>query len=52
MHHVLVRAIVTGFGLSLGQAIYKKVAKRLGIDEEPQPAQPQVEPGADAEQPA
>jgi hypothetical protein len=27
------RAIVTGFGLSLGSAIYKKVAKHFGFDE-------------------
>lgn len=32
---ILLRAIVTGFGLSLGSALYKKAAKRLGfLDEE------------------
>lgn len=31
---LLVRAIVTGFGLSLGGAIYKKVAQRLGLDDD------------------
>ena len=31
---LLVRAIVTGFGLSLGGAIYKKVAQRFGFDDE------------------
>lgn len=31
---LLVRAIVTGFGLSLGGAIYKKVAQRFGLDDE------------------
>jgi hypothetical protein len=29
----LARAIVTGFGLSLGAAIFKKVQSRLGLDE-------------------
>jgi hypothetical protein len=27
------RAVVTGFGLSLGSAIFKKVQKQLGLDE-------------------
>lgn len=32
---LLARAIVTGFGLTLGAAIFKKhVAKRLGLEEE------------------
>jgi hypothetical protein len=32
---ILIRAVVTGFGLSLGSALYKKAAKRLGfLDEE------------------
>ena len=30
---ILVRAIVTGFGLSLGAAIFKKVQERLGFQE-------------------
>jgi len=30
---ILLRAVITGFGLSLGAAIYKKVARELGIDE-------------------
>jgi hypothetical protein len=42
MHHVLVRAIITGFGFSLGVAIYKKVARQLGLEDEP-PRTPQVE---------
>jgi hypothetical protein len=29
----LARAIVTGFGLSVGAFIYKKVAARLGLDD-------------------
>ena len=29
------RAVVTGFGLSLGAALFKKVQKQLGLDEAP-----------------
>lgn len=29
---LLVRAVVTGFGLSIGAALYKKLAKELGWD--------------------
>lgn len=36
--HILVRAVITGFGLALGAAIYKKVAKELGLEETPQPS--------------
>ena len=28
-----VKAIITGFGLSIGAALFKKVATRLGLDE-------------------
>lgn len=31
--HLLVRAVVTGFGLALGAALYKRVAKQLGMDD-------------------
>lgn len=31
---ILVRAIVTGFGLSIGALLYKKVAKRFGFDDQ------------------
>ena len=27
---ILIRAVVTGFGLSVGAALYKKLAKELG----------------------
>ena len=30
---LLIRAVVTGFGLSIGAALYKKVARQLGLDE-------------------
>lgn len=29
-----VRAVVTGFALSLGSALFKKVQKQLGLDDE------------------
>lgn len=29
------RAVVTGFGLSLGSALFKKVQKQLGLDDKP-----------------
>lgn len=29
-----VKAVITGFGLSLGSALYKKLAKRFGFDDE------------------
>lgn len=38
--HLLVRAIITGFGLALGAAIYRRVAKELGYqDAGPSPTQ-------------
>lgn len=33
---LFVRAVVTGFGLSLGSALFKKVQKQLGLDEKPE----------------
>jgi hypothetical protein len=30
---LLVRAVVTGFGLSIGAAIYKRLAQQLGLEE-------------------
>lgn len=29
------KAVITGFGLSLGAAIFKKVAKQLGFEDDP-----------------
>lgn len=41
---LLVRAVVTGFGLALGAAVFKKhVAKRLGLEEETPKAKEQEE---------
>jgi len=30
---LLVRAVITGFGVSLGAALFKKVAKHLGLED-------------------
>lgn len=30
---LLIRAVVTGFGLSIGAALYKRLARQLGLDE-------------------
>jgi hypothetical protein len=32
--NVFLRAVVTGFGLSLGSAIYKKASKHFGFDDD------------------
>lgn len=32
--NTFIRAVVSGFGFSLGAALYKKVSRRLGLDEE------------------
>ena len=31
---ILVRAVISGFGLALGSALYHKVARKLGFEEE------------------
>ena len=41
----LARAIVTGFGLSIGSFIYRKIAKKLGLED---PQQPKREPDLNA----
>lgn len=41
---IFVRAVVYGFGFSLGAALYKRVSDRLGLDKpkgEPRPAEPE-----------
>jgi len=30
---ILVRAVVTGFGMALGAALFRKVAKQLGLED-------------------
>jgi hypothetical protein len=31
---ILVRAIISGFGMALGAAIFRKVAKEIGLEDE------------------
>lgn len=39
----LARAIVTGFGLSVGSFLYKKVAAKLGLDDsQKKPSEPDL----------
>ncbi|MEO6774602.1 MAG: hypothetical protein ABI467_16585 [Kofleriaceae bacterium] len=53
---VLVRAIVTGFGLSVGSYVFRKISQRYGLEPQPAapaPTPPPVTPGGDlARQPA
>jgi hypothetical protein len=30
---ILIRAVISGFGMSLGAALFRKVAKELGLDD-------------------
>lgn len=46
---VFVRAVVTGFGFSLGAALFRKVSEKLGLNDEKTRAERQdakVAPGA------
>jgi hypothetical protein len=36
------RAIVTGFGLSLGSALFKKIQGKLGLDENDKKPEPEA----------
>ena len=36
----LLRAVISGFGFTLGAALFRKIAKELGLDD----AQPKAEP--------
>ena len=40
------KAVITGFGLSLGAAIYKKVAKQLGFEDDKASEQVRQQDGA------
>jgi len=35
---ILVKAVITGFGLAIGSALFKKVAKYVGLDEKAAPS--------------
>jgi len=37
-----VKAVVTGFGLSLGSALFKKVQRKLGLGDDNDKAAPEV----------
>jgi hypothetical protein len=39
-----VRAIVTGFGLTLGATLFRKVAKKLGLEEDSKATSPNPAP--------
>lgn len=47
MPALFIRAVVTGFGMSLGTALFKKVQRQLGLAEEEakKPAAEPVDPG-------
>lgn len=47
--HVFVRAVVNGFGLSLGSALFKKVSKRIGLDDDDKSKDKTKEGSADAD---
>lgn len=52
---VLVRAIVTGFGLSVGSYVFKKLQQRYNLDPDqaPAPTPPPMTPGGEvARQPS
>jgi hypothetical protein len=41
---LFIRAVVTGFGLSIGAALYKRLARQLGLDEPDDKARQQPQP--------
>lgn len=41
---IFIRAVITGFGLSIGAALYKRLARQLGLDEPDDKAKPQPQP--------
>ena len=56
--NILVRAIITGFGLSVGAALFKHASKKLGLDDKaeeakvPVPARPDGEVESPSQDPA
>jgi hypothetical protein len=51
--NVFLRAVVTGFGFSLGAALFRKVSARLGLGDDKakeERAETKVDPGAVARQ--
>ncbi|MBT8491725.1 MAG: hypothetical protein KJO07_01585 [Deltaproteobacteria bacterium] len=45
--NVFVRAVVSGFGFSLGAALYKRAAKRFGMEEAKDSPDPDTAVGED-----
>ena len=46
---ILVRAVISGFGFSLGAALFKKVSNKLGLDDDkPGTRRDEVRPDPDA----
>ena len=43
---IFARAVITGFGMSLGAALFKKLSKRLGLEESEAPPAEAVEAAA------
>lgn len=46
--NTFVRAVVSGFAFTLGATLFRKVAKRIGLDEEPAKKAPPPEPAGEA----
>lgn len=46
--NTFVRAVVSGFAFTLGATLFRKVAKKIGLDEEPTKKTPPPEPAGDA----
>lgn len=44
---ILVKAVVTGFGLAIGSALFKKVSKYVGLDEKAAPTINQADGATD-----
>ena len=45
---ILVRAVVSGFGFSLGAALFKKVADRLGLGDKSSAERAEIRPDPDS----
>jgi|SoiMetStandDraft_2_1073263.scaffolds.fasta_scaffold1777709_1 hypothetical protein len=46
---ILIRAVISGFGLALGAALFRKVSKQLGLEDEKEAAAPVPTPPAASE---
>jgi len=48
---IFLRAVINGFGFSLGVALFKRIAAELGLDEKEEKAQPKPTEAAPAADP-